>query len=203
MSNGDVRTVSTDALETLGMIHTRYEKRDAIHLAVIPMECGTSWLKPGQEVCIYDGKAYEGNCGIHFEPGKPNPKPIGIVDPFLKDNVQHGQRFWVVLFPRQISSLRHVWSHPDIPDDIDNGATPEQRTQAEVYLRAFAERNNLDYFDLLDAAKNGYSIGPRDGGYPVDEGVSMNDEFWDAIEAVTGTRIKNEQRNYFYLTCCA
>lgn len=32
------RTPSTDALETLGMIHFKPEHRDAIHLAVDPVE---------------------------------------------------------------------------------------------------------------------------------------------------------------------
>lgn len=37
-TNKDKRTVTTDALETLGKIHEREEKRDAIHLAVEPIE---------------------------------------------------------------------------------------------------------------------------------------------------------------------
>ncbi len=203
MSNGDVRTVTTDALETLGMIHKRFEKRDAIHLAVIPVECGASWLAPGQHVYIHEGKAHEADCDMEIVPGKPNPPAVGIVDPFLKENVVGGQRFWVVIYPRTIASLRHSWSHPDLPDEVDLGISESAKAAAEKYLRAFADRNDLDYFDLLDAAKNGYSVGPRDGGYPVDEGVSLNDEFWDSIEAVTGARVKSEQRNYFHLTCCA
>ena len=34
MSHADKRSVSTDALDTLGTIHMKEEKRDAIHLAV-------------------------------------------------------------------------------------------------------------------------------------------------------------------------
>lgn len=35
--SADKRTVATDALETLGMIHLKPEARDAIHLAVDPV----------------------------------------------------------------------------------------------------------------------------------------------------------------------
>jgi hypothetical protein len=45
----NARAVSTDALETLGKIHEREEKRDAIHLAVEPVIAGEV-LQPGQHM---------------------------------------------------------------------------------------------------------------------------------------------------------
>lgn len=106
--SADVRSVSTDALETLGLIHFRPEKRDAIHLTVEPIEAGEP-LDPAQHIGIAeDGKAY----------GSDNTtiKNIGIVDPFLNRPVKAGERFWLVVLPRRITSLRHVWSHPDFPE---------------------------------------------------------------------------------------
>jgi len=99
MSNADKRTVATDALETLGTIHTKEEKRDAIHLAVIQVTA-TIELSPGAPISSINGEA------IYDEKG------IGIVDPFLNDIVQPGEQFWMVLRPRLITSLRHVWEHP-------------------------------------------------------------------------------------------
>lgn len=109
MSNADKRSPHTDALETLGMVHYKTEKRDAIHLAVEPVEAGQP-LNAGEFVRIEDGKAY---CA---EPHKAH----GIVDPFLprkKDSadVQIGERFWFIMKPRMVTSLRHVWDHPDFP----------------------------------------------------------------------------------------
>lgn len=95
----DKRTVHTDALETLGMIINDHEKRDAIHLAVEPVKARVK-LFPGQDVEIQAHEAF------------PGDNPVGIVDPFLKSAVLPGEYFWLVVYPRQITSLRHVWTHP-------------------------------------------------------------------------------------------
>lgn len=50
----DKRTVATDALETLGMIITESEKRDAIHPAVEPAMAAHT-LRPGEDVGFIDG----------------------------------------------------------------------------------------------------------------------------------------------------
>src|SRR6266446_3273127 len=103
MSNAEKRSVSTDALETLGTIIGPNEKRDAIHLALEPAIAAHD-LNPGDNVGFVEGGV--GYCA----------KPLGIVDPFLKSPVKPGQRFWLVVYPRQITSLRHVWSHPSFPE---------------------------------------------------------------------------------------
>lgn len=58
MSHADKRTPVTDALETLGMIHFKPEKRDAIHLAVEPVKCGELPLRAGERIGIINGVAY-------------------------------------------------------------------------------------------------------------------------------------------------
>lgn len=91
----DNRYVKTDALETLGSIIDANQKRDAIHLAVETVVAAQR-LTPGEDVGFVDGGV--GLCD----------NPVGIVDPFLKSLVKKGQRFWLVVYPRQITSLRHV-----------------------------------------------------------------------------------------------
>lgn len=111
--SADKRSVSTDALETIGNIITPAEKRDAIHLAVEPIEAGEK-LWPGQDVRIVAGKAYNSvMAGIGHD---PTPY-IGIADPFLRAAINPGDRFWLVIYPRKINSLRHVWTHPELPDE--------------------------------------------------------------------------------------
>ena len=119
MSHADKRSPVTDALETLGMIHFKPEARDAIHLAVEPV-IADSILAPGQKIGIIDGYAIPTgalyNTGVLDAEGKvilAEAPYHGIVDPFLPGAVQVGERFWFVMAPRMVHSLRHVWEHPD------------------------------------------------------------------------------------------
>jgi hypothetical protein len=105
----DQLTVGTDALSTLGTLINDRAKRDAIHLAVIPAIAGHP-LSPGRRVTFRDGAAYA-------DDQDHDVAVVGIVDPFLVHAVRKGERFWLVLLPRTIQSLRHVWSHPAFPDE--------------------------------------------------------------------------------------
>lgn len=109
MAHADKRTVATDALETLGTLKLGpNDKRDAIHLAVEPVE-SLEKLFAGQDIGIDPSNG--------MASAAPHVKKIGIVDPFLKEPVFPGQKFWLVIYPRVITSLRHVWTHPDLPDE--------------------------------------------------------------------------------------
>lgn len=77
-------------------------RRDAIHFAVAPVIAG-ELLEPGQHVGMVDGKFY---WSVNDE------QKIGVVDPFLKESVERGHRFWLMLYPNTVTSLRHVWEHP-------------------------------------------------------------------------------------------
>jgi hypothetical protein len=103
------RKVSTDALETLGKIISPDEKRDAIHLAVMPVQLGES-VKPGESLNIApeDGKAYSAG-GLEGS--------LLIADPFIRSyRLPEGAWIWAILRPRQVTSLRHVWEHPSFPE---------------------------------------------------------------------------------------
>ena len=78
-------------------------RRDAIHIAVAPVTAAAR-LVPGQHV----GLVQEGN----LELVGPCDRNIGVVDPFLAEPVEPGQRFWLFLYPGTITGLRHVWTHP-------------------------------------------------------------------------------------------
>src|ERR1044072_711705 len=97
--SADNRTVATDALDTLGTLIGPNEKRDAIHLAVIPAIAGQS-LAVGADVYIKDGKAW------HFQWGKEPEEFIGIVYPFLKGEIiDPCSYFWLIIYPRKITSF--------------------------------------------------------------------------------------------------
>lgn len=88
-----------DYVPKLGQLCDETARRDAIHVAVAPVEAGER-LQPGEFVGLVDGKARRGG------------ELVGIVDPFLLGPVEKGQRFWLCLYPGTITALRHVWSHP-------------------------------------------------------------------------------------------
>jgi hypothetical protein len=161
---GDKRSVSTDALETLGTIHTREEKRDAIHLAVEPVTAGVS-LRPGEDVKLEGGQAVRAASPLDG---------LGIVDPFLREDVNQGERFWLVVYPRQIRSLRHAWTHPAFPDEAGTEATkPPSREGSEAWLRDFCAKSDCPGYEVApgatvswDGRPNRFEQIERLGGYP-------------------------------------
>lgn len=114
MSSADKRSPSTDALETLGMIHFKPEHRDAIHLAVEAVMAGES-LIVGQKVGIINSVAYAAHTYPEIDGQTVKVPYHGIVDPFLPRGPDTGETFWFVMAPRMVQSLRHVWEHPDFP----------------------------------------------------------------------------------------
>jgi hypothetical protein len=89
---------------TLGkLIDTDERRRDAIHIAVAPVTAD-HYLEPGEHVGFTRAGSTEfvGHCN----------NAIGIVDPYLTARIEPGQRFWLLLYPKTITGLRHAWSHP-------------------------------------------------------------------------------------------
>jgi hypothetical protein len=204
MSEADKRSVHTDALATLGTIITGSEGRDAIHLAVIPAKCGYGKLKPGQPVQLdaAGSTAYEAYAGS---------EGIGIVDPFLSKPVECDQWFWLVIRPRVITSLRHVWTHPAIMDETGTStkAAPTKE-ESEAWLRKFCQIADCPGYDtVIDAIKGKASSDPEfsstlDAEYLHFNGTDAHgdipDEFWLHVENVTG--LKNLPRaKYFSCSC--
>lgn len=190
----DKRSVSTDALETLGTIIDDNAGRDAIHLAVEPVIAGEH-LDPGDHVGIIDGVA------VTYA-----KKKLGIVDPFIKTFVSKGERFWLVVYPRQITSLRHVWSHPDFPEKEEGVTDPafqkmlHDKLQSEEWIKNFALYKGLEYDELMDAAEQYQAH-----GYYLTKGAELEgertpEEFWEHYEIVTGKKI-TDTGNFFSCSC--
>lgn len=196
--SADKRTVTTDALETLGNIIGAEEKRDAIHLAVEPV-VAASWLTRGQDV----GFLPDGRVGVVSN-------PVGIVDPFLGRPVKEGERFWLVVYPRQITSLRHVWEHPAFPASGETNQAIDQSEKAisERWIRDFADRVSLHYSDLMDGAEDWVSS-KKKGGYGeylcfggLLEGEHVPDEFWGHYQVVTGLIVAPDHQGSFFTCSC-
>lgn len=90
----------------LGRLCDASSGRDAVHIAIIPM-IAVRVMQPGERLAN------------------------GLVDPFLREPVQPGERFYLCLTPGTVTSLRHVWVHPAYPDEPQ--PTPKGRSEADVW----------------------------------------------------------------------
>jgi hypothetical protein len=201
----DKRSVSTDALETLGKLIDENQKRDAIHLAVEPVIAGER-LQPGEHITVANGIAMSTEVG----------KGLGIVDPFLSNAIQKGQRFWFVMYPRMVHSLRHVWTHPAFADD--RGAetvAPPSEAESEKWLRNFIATADCPDFETVIAAATGQPLDDvdgygsaynNDGEYLFFSGRDAHSDippvFWDHIENYTGIKIPNNLRAKSFSCSC-
>lgn len=194
MMSVDKRSVTTDALATLGTIIDDTAKRDAIHIAVEPT-IATQDLMPGQHVGV-DGSVHD---------------PVGIVDPFLTQKVLRGERFWLLVYPRQIDSLRHVWSHSAFKEE-ENNYTKEEQTKITKVLNAldgywvhdFAKKIGKSYEKLMASADYYVAIGEdiqdNSEGYKAAENTDEWTKFWDYYEEVRGIKVERKD-NFFYCSC--
>ena len=185
--SADKRSVHTDALKTLGTLELdNTAGRDAIHLAVEPVTCDEI-VYPCQHVGYLNGKAM------------PKEKPVGIVDPFLTSPVQPGAKFWLVVYPRTITSLRHVWEHPEF-EHKDLRSAFEKSQQ---WLMDYADSIDESYENVMSVAdshqdKNNYGDYIIQGGRF--EGETTPDEFWDHYAIVRG--VSTPVRASFFSCSC-
>lgn len=165
----------------LGTLITADEYRDAIHIAVAPAQAGET-LAPGQHVGFRpDGKLG----GVD--------KVIGIVDPFLKQRVQEGERFWLCLYPKTVNNLRHDWSHPAF--EVKAPVPPvlaDPLDVSKMWIANYARLIGSDYEEVMRLAEKGGDIfmGSR-------EGMETPPEFKEHFRRITG----KESQLYFSCSC--
>lgn len=206
--SAEKRSVMTDALQTLGASGLdETAGRDAIHLAVEPVIAKEN-LAPGQHIGLIDGKAsYKAE------------KKLGIVDPF-GGIVLEGQRFWLIVYPRQITSLRHVWSHPDFEEEkIEVKQDLADKMKSEYWLRDWCANTEgvPGYDNLIAVFTNGEAtcedrdyygnvLWRIDGEYLHGNGIDAHGEIPNAyevkhhLEIVTGRKILSMPQ-YFSCSC--
>ncbi len=192
-----------DAVATMGeILSDDAGGRDAVHVAVVSC-VATAKLEPGQDIGIGEqqGRDYE---------ALATAKHIGRVDPFLKEAVLKGQRFWLYLYPRSITGLNHQWTHPAFPDAGADQvySPPSKKLASEKWMRDLAERVDISYNRLLTGAEE-YVADKKNNGWgeyilggSEMEGESVPAEFWDHYETVTGIKVAPEHRGSFFSCSC-
>lgn len=190
----DKRNIATDALEVLGTVITDKEVgRDAIHLACLPVTTSDEWTLPGAHVGINPDN------GVSVVSLSPR---VGIIDPFLPKPVPKGTKVLLVIYPRTIESLRHVWSHPDIPDEAVGGP-PAAKSEPSKPQTMEELRAALDTLGrILDPPVAGRTLIDAmddDGyitvyGYDAHGHIPIPDDLWAAYETINGRKAERDPR---------
>lgn len=198
-----------DAVETMGKIlpdEIPVGTRDAVHVAVLAATAGETLWAMGDV-------SYEN--GIACTEGKH----IGIVDPFLDGKVKRGQKFWLFLYPRTITGLKHVWEHPDVAGvQQEYFPTPVKKARSEAdvtaardeaveYLHQWAGNHGVEYTSMMRKIKECINDeGELDDYINLGTGSSKEiddpEEFWTNVGLVLNVDIKDKtQITYFSCSC--
>jgi hypothetical protein len=130
----------------LGVLPGAEVGRDAVHVAIIPL-MSDDFLSPGDHVGWTDDYWADQTEPAAQRITKYAREKFGIVDPFFMGKVEPGTRVWVCLYPTSITSLRHVWSHPMVPDEP---MTLTPKMEAEMRLKELASSVRVDYEEFLE-----------------------------------------------------
>jgi hypothetical protein len=199
-----------DAVATMGdVLPQEMTGRDAVHVAVIAVTAaGNVWA--GGDVGVQltdDGWIASRNLTPH----------IGIADPFIKKSIEDGQKFWLFLYPRTITSLAHAWTHPAFPE---KDPQPGAKARAEQWMREFIASANCPDYDMMMSVIKKIADGQDHGALGEDEdycyyrleddylhfngmdaGGEIPPEFWDHASTMTGKTIKGARPPYFSCSC--
>lgn len=186
----------------LGQFIDESQQRDAIHIAVAPVVAGEK-LAPGQDIGFIASDRL--TVGVSKE-------PIGIVDPFLKSLVFPGQRFWMLLYPQTITSLRHDWTHPAFSDrheSAQESANNEKELRLQesgLWMEKFADVADLSFSQVMSAAKNYLQSGEYFVQYDSSDARDAIDEvgaalFWHHYQVLTGEVATDMEDSCFSCSC--
>jgi len=192
--------MGSDATTTIGTKLTEEAGRDAIHVAVMAVRAMRT-VRPGQHIGI-------------VEPGWASPAVqnlIGIADPFLSGTIETGEWFWMLLYPRTITTLRHVWEHPDVPSE-EQPSTPtpapsvdpgiDARSASWGWMDAYAAGLGHTSTQVIEYATRYLDEGDNLCGDISLDGTDIPDGFWDHYQNVTGRQVANEDRPSWFSCSC-
>jgi hypothetical protein len=163
-------------------------ERDAIHIAIAPVTAACD-LNPGQDI----GFIAHGNIDLV---GINPTKSIGIVSPFLKKPVKRGQKFFMLLYPNTITSLRHDWTHPDFVQGTDSA-----KVSSQLWVNKYAQELSVDLEELMDAAERHIKHGDYWSQGGRFEGMYIDSEFWVHYEILKDTKVDDKEASFFSCSC--
>lgn len=187
-----------DPIQSIGKLLSENEKRDAIHIAILPVVTAED-LQPGDHVSI----RYGTNQVEHTPTSLKSDNRVGIIDPFLNLRVvPKGSRVYLFLYPNTVTGMRHEWSCPAVDGTTTLSPPEDDKEEHEKWLRNFAKKWNYDYDELtIDAQKDGgHIVAGSTSSSPEDMG-SDYEEFWDHLEALAGQKFNAHHRGCITWSC--
>lgn len=190
--------------------------RDAVHIALTPVIAVGNDIRPGCLLRFEFGSKTRVLCADFYH----EEEAVGIADPFLvtrprpriysygeneneqPERVRNGDRIWMMLFPGSVTGMRHHFQHPALD------APSPTFSEAELWLRRFAERWGFRYDEMINIAT--HPDGEDFGGYIVAHGRDVHGQddlgddlelFWSNIEALNGTRYETAHRERVGWSC--
>lgn len=182
--------------DQLGKLIEASAERDAIHIAIAPVVANES-LVPGSRIGFIDGSTERVSTRT--------TQVLGVVDPFLTNTVKRGQRFYMLLLPNTITSLKHVWAHPAFDVEPVEEVPPavatiraERVENSREWLKKFANEWDLDYERMIadTISGDGVMIHGTSNIYDIDKR-----EFLAHVERVTGEVFDRDHREDFSFSC--
>lgn len=180
-----------EPLKSVGRFLRGDENRDAVHFALAPVKAAEK-LKPGQHISVADGKALSG--GDH----------IGIVDPFLRRDVEPDEFVWIFLYPNTITSLRHEWVHPafapsEAPDELRLAFEFVAQTCGKTYSALMEDMQSYNW-SLEHSDWGNYIIDNSERYKNVEEDAWK--KAWAHYERVTGEKPRDKYLSGPYTCSC-
>lgn len=164
---------------TVGQIIKDNPKKDAIHVAIFPATAEHQ-LYPGQHVGIRSD-------GITATPD--SREKVGIVDPFIRESVYPGQKFWLFLYPNTVTGMRHEWEHPAFSND------------SRKIIEEIARDINVTYDEIIEKAHRYVNTGQR--AFTNTESIwEVNWElFWKHFNILNDTHHDPDEKEFFSCAC--
>lgn len=136
---------------TLGQLISEGESpnRDALHVAVVPLTAAhKAYLRAGEPFKL-NTAGLAVSCHIDDS--------IGVADPFLKESIRPGERFWGLLIPGSVSNLRHdfdhhAWPKVEVAPTVIEKIVEKPEDPEITAVREYAQRHGITLSELCSTA---------------------------------------------------
>lgn len=166
------------------------ESRDAIHVAVVPVQAATL-LQPGDRVRIDEnGRARLTRDAVID----------GVVSPFMPHGlIKVDDWCWVMLRPGLVDDMKHVWACRSLDKFLAPPSSEEsarRRAYAEDHLTRLSGKLGISLNQTIEALSYG---GCADTD--LDWQGEIQEADWEAYESYTGWRRPENCNKYFRCAC--